>query len=82
MTGLLQLYTSESAQIVDHAIATAIGISQQMDQKEQQDLLPAVKKTLNMLVSQAKGRQIPGFTHPKALQPMLSMLREGILQGF
>ena len=81
ITGLLQLYTSESAQIVDHAITAAIGVAQQMDQKELQDTLPTVKKTLNIIVSQAKGRQIPGFAHPKALQPMLNMLREGILQG-
>lgn len=81
MTGLLQLYTSPNAQIVDHVIATAIGVAQQMDQKELQDILPAVKKTINILVSQWKGRQIPGFTHPKALQPLLNMLREGVLQG-
>ena len=81
MTGLLQLYTSENAQIVDHAICAAIGVSQQMDQREQQDILPAIKKTLNIMVSQAKGRPIPGFAHLKALQPMLTMLREGVLQG-
>uniref|UniRef100_A0A0N4XBG2 TOG domain-containing protein n=1 Tax=Haemonchus placei TaxID=6290 RepID=A0A0N4XBG2_HAEPC len=36
---------------------------------------------LNFIVAQSKGKPIPGFAHPKALQPLLPMLREAILQG-
>uniref|UniRef100_A0A1I7UWW1 TOG domain-containing protein n=1 Tax=Caenorhabditis tropicalis TaxID=1561998 RepID=A0A1I7UWW1_9PELO len=44
-------------------------------------VLPVVKKAINMVVAGAKGAQIPGFTHPKSLQPLVVMLREAILQG-
>ncbi|KAK6741484.1 hypothetical protein RB195_009377 [Necator americanus] len=81
LPGLLHLYTSTNPQIVDHAVNSAIGVAQALDQKEMQETIPIVKKALNFMVAQAKGRDIPGFAHPKALQPLLPMLRESILQG-
>ncbi|KAL6728600.1 hypothetical protein Aduo_010358 [Ancylostoma duodenale] len=81
LPGLLHLYTSTNAQIVDHAVNSAIGVAQALDQKEMQETIPIVKKALNFMVAQARGREIPGFAHPKALQPLLPMLRESILQG-
>ncbi|KAK6054593.1 HEAT repeat protein [Cooperia oncophora] len=81
LPGLLHLYMSPNAQIVDHAINAAIGVAQALDQKEMQEAIPVVKKALNFIVAQSKGKPIPGFAHPKALQPLLPMLREAILQG-
>ncbi|VDK50222.1 unnamed protein product [Cylicostephanus goldi] len=81
LPGLLNLYTSTNAQIIDHAVNSAIGVAQALDQKEMQETIPIVKKALNYMVAQARGRDIPGFAHPKALQPLLPMLRESILQG-
>ncbi|KAK6016166.1 HEAT repeat protein, partial [Ostertagia ostertagi] len=81
LPGLLHLYMSPNAQIVDHAINAAIGVAQALDQKEMQEAIPVVKKALNFIVAQSKGKPIPGFAHPKALQPLLPMLREAILQA-
>ncbi|VDL73397.1 unnamed protein product [Nippostrongylus brasiliensis] len=114
LPGLLNLYSSTSPQIVDHAVNAAIGVAQSLDQKEMQVLLyrfpgsgivhwltlfgvdrvimklyelfhqeaiPVVKKALNFMVAHSKGSVIPGFAHPKGLQPLLPMLREAILQG-
>uniref|UniRef100_A0A7I4Y876 TOG domain-containing protein n=2 Tax=Trichostrongylidae TaxID=6315 RepID=A0A7I4Y876_HAECO len=81
LPGLLHLYMSPNAQIVDHAVNAAIGVAQALDQKEMQEAIPVVKKALNFIVAQSKGKPIPGFAHPKALQPLLPMLREAILQG-
>lgn len=81
LPGLLNLYTSPNPQIVDHAIAAAVALTQSMDQRELLSVLPVVKKAINIIVAGAKGQQIPGFTHPKSLQPLVVMLRESILQG-
>ncbi|WKY00789.1 hypothetical protein Q1695_015092 [Nippostrongylus brasiliensis] len=81
LPGLLNLYSSTSPQIVDHAVNAAIGVAQSLDQKEMQEAIPVVKKALNFMVAHSKGSVIPGFAHPKGLQPLLPMLREAILQG-
>ncbi|CAB3402031.1 unnamed protein product [Caenorhabditis bovis] len=81
LPGMLQLYTSSEPQIVDHVITSAIALTQSMDQKELQDVLPAAKKAINIIVAGSKGKQIPGFAHPKGIQPLIGMLRESILQG-
>ncbi|UMM21336.1 hypothetical protein L5515_003059 [Caenorhabditis briggsae] len=81
LPGLLNLYTSTSPQIVDHAVGAAVALTQSMDQRELVQVLPTIKKTINIVVAGAKGQQIPGFTHPKSLQPLVVMLREAILQG-
>lgn len=36
LPGLLHLYTSTNPQIVDHAVNSAIGVAQALDQKEMQ----------------------------------------------
>ncbi|CAL2035321.1 unnamed protein product [Caenorhabditis brenneri] len=81
LPGLLNLYTSPNPQIVDHAIGAAVALTQSMDQRELINVLTVVKKAINFMVATAKGQQIPGFTHPKSLQPLVVMLREAILQG-
>lgn len=81
LPGLLNLYTSSNPQVVDHSIGAAVALTQSMDQRELVNVLPVVKKAINIVVAGAKGQQIPGFTHPKSLQPLVVMLREAILQG-
>ncbi|KJH53105.1 HEAT repeat protein [Dictyocaulus viviparus] len=81
LPGLLNLYSSTNQQIVDHAINAAISFTHELDQKEMQEVIPILKKALNFTIAQSKGRVIPGFCHPKALIPLLPILREAILQG-
>ncbi|CAJ0577070.1 unnamed protein product, partial [Mesorhabditis spiculigera] len=81
LPGILQLYASSNEQIVENAILSLIGVMRQADQKEQMSLIPLIRKQVNMLVVGAKGKQVPGFLHPKSLNPLIGAIREGILSG-
>uniref|UniRef100_A0A8R1HWX1 TOG domain-containing protein n=1 Tax=Caenorhabditis japonica TaxID=281687 RepID=A0A8R1HWX1_CAEJA len=81
LPGLINLYTSPNPQIVDHIVGAAVALTQSMDQRELLSVLPAVKKAINIVVAGSKGKPVPGFAHVKSLQPLVTMLRESILQG-
>ena len=60
LPGLLNLYTSSNPHIVDHSIGAAVALTQSMDQRELVQVLPVVKRAINIVVAGAKGQQIPG----------------------
>uniref|UniRef100_A0A0N5AWT6 TOG domain-containing protein n=1 Tax=Syphacia muris TaxID=451379 RepID=A0A0N5AWT6_9BILA len=78
----LLLYTSTNPSIIENAIGTLMCLSQSMDQKCQLASLGTLKKAVNALKTRAEDNaEIPGLCHSKGLQPLLSMLREGVLFG-
>ncbi|CAJ0934035.1 unnamed protein product, partial [Mesorhabditis belari] len=81
LPGLIQLYASTNPQIVEHIIAALIGLMRSVDSKDLLSTIPILRKQINSLVFTAKGKPIPGFMHPKALNALLPPLREGILNG-
>ncbi|CAI4227723.1 unnamed protein product [Auanema sp. JU1783] len=81
LIGLLHLYSSTNPQIVDHVIHAAIRIAQGVDLRDMINMLPSIKKTIRFIMSQSKGASIPGFMHSKAINPLSSILKEGVLQG-
>ncbi|PAV83070.1 hypothetical protein WR25_02598 [Diploscapter pachys] len=83
LPGLLALYGGQyEPASVDHAVLAAIALTQKVDMRDAAwDVLHPMKKAINMLISQAKGRVIPGFQHPKGLNPLMGILRDTILSG-
>uniref|UniRef100_A0A914UVT5 TOG domain-containing protein n=1 Tax=Plectus sambesii TaxID=2011161 RepID=A0A914UVT5_9BILA len=79
--GALLLYVSPVPAVVEGAIGALMALTQALDQREQLDAVPTIKHAVAQIHTTNASGVVPGFADPKGLQPLLPMIREGILSG-
>ncbi|KAI1721194.1 protein ILITYHIA [Ditylenchus destructor] len=87
--GLVALYSADEQIVVENAIDGLKGVTKELESEELLEVLVILKRAVNTLYNKmTEGKKadiptksVPGLDNPKGWQPLLQILREGLMTG-